>query len=105
MDNLPVIANLRSPKADGIAWPRIAGYNDHIEFDFSKCISTIMPYSDVFTADGRIITRITPERNFIKNEMQNNSLLKKLKPSLPYSDRNLRGYWSGLDSGDRYQWY
>ena len=25
-----VTANLNRPKADGIAWPRIAGYNDHI---------------------------------------------------------------------------
>lgn len=25
-----VSANLKRPKADGIAWPNIAGYNDHI---------------------------------------------------------------------------
>jgi type I restriction-modification system DNA methylase subunit len=37
----------------------------HVEFDLNKATLTEMPYADVFTADGRILTKITPERKAI----------------------------------------
>jgi hypothetical protein len=37
----------------------------HVEFDLNKATITEMPYADVFTADGRILTKITPERKAI----------------------------------------
>ena len=37
----------------------------HIEFDLNKTTLVEMPYADVFTADGRILTKLTPERKAI----------------------------------------
>ncbi len=37
----------------------------HVEFDLNRATLTEMPYADVFTHDGRILTRITPERKRI----------------------------------------
>jgi hypothetical protein len=37
----------------------------HVEFDLNKATLTQMPYADVFTSDGRILTKITPERKMI----------------------------------------
>ena len=37
----------------------------HVEFDLNKATLTRMPYADVFTPDGRILTKITPERKTI----------------------------------------
>lgn len=37
----------------------------HVEFDLNKATLTEMPYADVFSADGRILTKITPERKAI----------------------------------------
>ena len=37
----------------------------HVEFDLNKATLTEMPYADVFTPDGRILTKITPERKAI----------------------------------------
>ncbi len=37
----------------------------HVEFDLHKTTLVEMPYADVFTADGRILTKITPERKAI----------------------------------------
>ncbi|HEX3719880.1 MAG TPA: hypothetical protein VH595_18165 [Verrucomicrobiae bacterium] len=37
----------------------------HVEFDLNKATLTEMPYADVFTPDGRILTKITPERKTI----------------------------------------
>lgn len=39
----------------------------HVEFDLNKATLTEMPYADVFTPDGRILTKITPERKAILN--------------------------------------
>jgi hypothetical protein len=39
----------------------------HVEFDLNKATLTQMPYADVFTPDGRILTKITPERKAILN--------------------------------------
>jgi hypothetical protein len=36
LSNLTVLANLKSHKADGIACPRIDGYNNHINFEKGK---------------------------------------------------------------------
>ena len=37
----------------------------HVEFDLNKATLTKMPYADVFSPDGRILTKITPERKAI----------------------------------------
>lgn len=37
----------------------------HVEFDLNKATLTEMPYADVFSADGRILTKLTPERKAI----------------------------------------
>ena len=37
----------------------------HVEFDLNKATLTEMPYADVFSSDGRILTKITPERKAI----------------------------------------
>lgn len=37
----------------------------HVEFDLHNATQTEMPYADVFSADGRILTKITPERKAI----------------------------------------
>jgi hypothetical protein len=37
----------------------------HVEFDLNKATVTEMPYEDVFTPDGRILTKITPNRKAI----------------------------------------
>jgi len=37
----------------------------HVEFDLNKATLTEMPYADVFTTDGRILTKITPARKVI----------------------------------------
>lgn len=37
----------------------------HVEFDLNKATLTQMPYGDAFTTDGRILTKITPERKAI----------------------------------------
>jgi hypothetical protein len=37
----------------------------HVEFDLNKATLTEMPYAGVFSADGRILTKITPERKAI----------------------------------------
>ena len=39
----------------------------HIEFDLNKATLTEMPYADVFTPDGRLLTKITPQRKAILN--------------------------------------
>jgi hypothetical protein len=33
-----VFANLKNPKADGIACPKLAGYNDHIKVKEKGCL-------------------------------------------------------------------
>ncbi len=42
------------------------------------------------------------EEEFIKKDLETDPFLKKLKPIEPYTQRNLRGFLSGLDSPDRY---
>jgi len=37
----------------------------HVEFDLNQATLTEMPYADVFTPDGRILTKITPKRKAI----------------------------------------
>ncbi|MCX6903216.1 MAG: N-6 DNA methylase [Verrucomicrobia bacterium] len=37
----------------------------HVEFDLNKATLVEMPYADIFTADGRILTKLTPERKAI----------------------------------------
>lgn len=37
----------------------------HVEFDLNKATQTEMPYADVFSPDGRILTKVTPERKAI----------------------------------------
>ncbi len=45
---------------------RFTGFDQkHVEFDLNKATLTEMPYADVFTPDGRILTKITPERKGI----------------------------------------
>ena len=45
---------------------KFTGYDQkHVEFDLNKTTLVEMPYADVFTADGRILTKLTPERKAI----------------------------------------
>jgi len=37
----------------------------HVEFDLNKAPSVELPYADVFTPDGRILTKLTPKRKAI----------------------------------------
>ena len=37
----------------------------HVEFDLNQATLTEMPYADVFSPDGRILTKITPKRKAI----------------------------------------
>ena len=47
---------------------RFTGFDrKHIEFDLHQATLTEMPYADVFTPDGRILTKITPGRKAILN--------------------------------------
>ncbi|MGA2174933.1 MAG: N-6 DNA methylase [Verrucomicrobiota bacterium] len=75
-DVVPIIfiAEKRPPTKDDIIRLRVAdercakftGFDKkHVEFDLNKAILTEMPYADVFTPDGRILTKITPERKAI----------------------------------------
>jgi len=75
-DVVPIlfIAEKRPPTKDDKIRLRVAdercakftGFDQkHVEFDLNKATLTEMPYADVFTPDGRILTRITPERKAI----------------------------------------
>jgi len=75
-DVVPIIliAEKRPPTKDDKIRLRVAdercakftGFEQkHVEFDLNKATLTEMPYADVFTPDGRILTRITPERKAI----------------------------------------
>ena len=77
-DVVPIIliAEKRPPTKDDKILLRVAdercakftGFDQkHVEFDLNKATLTKMPYADVFTADGRILTKITPERKAILN--------------------------------------
>jgi hypothetical protein len=45
---------------------KFTGFDEkHVEFDLNKATLTEMPYANVFSADGRILTKITPERKAI----------------------------------------
>ena len=75
-DVVPIIliAEKRPPTKDDKIRLRVAdercakftGFEQkHVEFDLNKATLTEMPYADVFTPDGRILTRIAPERKAI----------------------------------------
>jgi len=77
-DVVPIIfiAEKRPPTKDDKIRLRVAdercakftGFDQkHVEFDLNKATLTEMPYADVFTPDGRILTKITPERKAILN--------------------------------------
>ena len=45
---------------------KFTGYDQkHVEFDLDKATLEEMPYADVFSADGRILTKLTPHRKAI----------------------------------------
>ena len=75
-DVVPIIliAEKRPPTAEDKIRLRVAdercakftGYDQkHVEFDLNKATLTEMPYAAVFTADGRILTKLTPKRKAI----------------------------------------
>jgi hypothetical protein len=75
-DVVPIIliAEKRPPTSDDKICLRVAdercakftGFDQkHVEFDLNKTTLTEMPYAEVFTPDGRILTKITPERKAI----------------------------------------
>ncbi|HVM60635.1 MAG TPA: N-6 DNA methylase [Verrucomicrobiae bacterium] len=43
---------------------------EHVEFDLEKASLVEMPYADIFTADGRILTKINPKRKAILDRFQ-----------------------------------
>jgi len=75
-DVVPIlfIAEKRPPRPEDKIRLRVAdercakftGFDQkHVEFDLNAATMTEMPYADVFTPDGRILTKITPERKAI----------------------------------------
>ena len=73
-ENFILFAEKRPPTSEDKICLRVAdercakftGFDQkHVEFDLNKATLTEMPYADVFTPDGRILTKITPERKAI----------------------------------------
>jgi len=60
-------------------------------FDLAAIKPALIEYSDLFTPDGRIVTRITPERRAIVNKLRANSQLSSA----------LRQYWNKKSGQER----
>lgn len=43
------------------------------------------------------------ETQWIRHDFETDALLKNLRPDEPFAQKQLRGFWSGLDSADRYK--
>ena len=61
------VANERCAKFTGLD-------QKHIEFDLNKSTLVEMPYADVFAPNGRILTRINPQRKAILDRFKGPTL-------------------------------
>jgi hypothetical protein len=84
------IAEKRPPTAEDHITLRVAGSETLVtpgtgDFDFGPCTEEVLPYPDVFTSDGRILSRITPARKRILDVLG----------AFPIWDSIAREYWTG----------
>ncbi len=68
-----------------IAGPEVLLDPEGTNFDFDRCTSATMSYADVFTGDGRILSRLTPDRKRILDSIR----------AHPTWDSVAKKYWVG----------
>jgi hypothetical protein len=103
-DVVPIIliAEKRPPKKEDVVRLRVADERcakftgterKHVDFDLTKATLTEMPYGDVFTADGRILTKLNGKRKRIIDRFGGSS----------FDDISQR-FWIGKSNNRIVQW-
>lgn len=80
-------------------WKRVAEGAERIKCETEK--EEVLAELDEIVVDAFGLR--LEERKLIEKDLKKDPLLKRLRPIEPYTARQLRGFWRGLDQSDRYR--